>query len=146
MMPETRTVLAMLALLLSPLAVTVATAQAPPEAESRDQVSGRETFRTYCVVCHGTAGRGDGPLASSLRRKPADLGELASRNADVYPSEMVFKIIDGRHPVRGHGGPDMPVWGDVFMKARAGGDPEAVRQTITSLVTLIEGFQVRPNR
>jgi mono/diheme cytochrome c family protein len=145
MMPDTRTVLAMLALLLSPLAATVAIAQVPA-AESRDEISGRETFRTYCVVCHGTSGRGDGPLASSLSRKPSDLGELAGRNAGVFPSDMVFKIIDGRQPVRGHGGPDMPVWADVFMKTREGGGPEAVRQTITSLVSFIEGFQVRPIR
>jgi len=29
-------------------------------------------------------------------------------------------IIDGRHPVPGHGGPDMPVWGDAFKRAGIG--------------------------
>ena len=79
-----------------------------------------------------------------MRRKPADLTEIAKRNGGLFPSDMVFRTIDGRQPVRGHGGPDMPVWGDTFMKSREGGDDNNVRETIESLVTYLESMQTRP--
>jgi len=105
---------------------------------------GGETFRTYCATCHGTSARGDGPLASSMRRKPANLTEIAKRNGDVFPSELVFKIIDGRQPVRGHGGPDMPAWGDAFTRSREAGAEERVKAVIQSLVDYLESIQLRP--
>ena len=30
-------------------------------------------FRAYCAVCHATDGRGGGPAADSLEKRPADL-------------------------------------------------------------------------
>lgn len=39
----------------------------PPRATGR-------LFQNYCASCHGTAGRGDGPLAMRLSRPPRDLG------------------------------------------------------------------------
>jgi mono/diheme cytochrome c family protein len=33
---------------------------------------GRAVYEQNCVSCHGEAGRGDGPLAASLRPRPAD--------------------------------------------------------------------------
>lgn len=41
--------------------------QLPPRATGR-------LFQNYCAGCHGTAGRGDGPLAARLSRPPRDLG------------------------------------------------------------------------
>lgn len=41
--------------------------QPPPRATGR-------LFQNYCAGCHGTAGRGDGPLAARLSRSPRDLG------------------------------------------------------------------------
>ena len=134
------------AVLLSPLGVSRAEAQTTPEqapSELRQRVTGGAVFATYCTVCHGASGRGDGPLASSMRRKPANLTEIAKRNGGLFPSELVFRTIDGRQPVRGHGGPDMPVWGDAFMKSGAGADPQSVRETIDSLVRFIESLQAR---
>ncbi len=134
------------ATMLSFAAVVTAAAQepaAPPPAEMRQQVTGGEVYRTYCATCHGPAGRGDGPLASSMRRKPADLTEIAKRNGGEYPSEIVFRTIDGKTPVRGHGGPDMPVWGDAFARSRDGGDPATVKARIDSLVDYIRTLQVK---
>lgn len=116
----------------------------PAEAQTTQAVPGGELFRTYCATCHGTSARGDGPLASSMTRKPADLTEIAMRNGGLYPSELVFRTIDGKHPVRGHGGPDMPVWGDAFARSRDGGDAEKVRTMIQSLVDFLESIQARP--
>ena len=128
-------------LLLSPaLAATAAAQNAPVLKQS---VAGGELFRTYCAACHGTSARGDGPLAAAMTRKPADLTEIAKRNGGVYPSELVFRTIDGKNPVRGHGGPDMPVWGDAFARSTDGGDDEKVKRIITSLVDYLESIQLR---
>jgi mono/diheme cytochrome c family protein len=106
-------------------------------------VTGGEVFRTYCATCHGPSGRGDGPLASSMRRKPVDLTEIAKRNGGEYPSEIVYHTIDGKTPVRGHGGPDMPVWGDAFARSRDGGSEATVKERIDSLVEYIRTLQVK---
>ena len=110
------------AVMLAPGWVTAASAQ-----EYKQATTGGEIFRTYCASCHGTSARGDGPLASAMNRKPANLTEIAKRNGGEYPSEMVFKVIDGRQPIRGHGGPDMPVWGDVFQSREMQETPNASR-------------------
>lgn len=119
--------------------VTPAAAQ-----EYKQATVGAELFRTYCASCHGTTARGDGPLASSMTKKPANLTEIAQRNGGQYPSELVFRTIDGRQPVRGHGGPDMPVWGDAFSKSREAGDAERVKAVIQSLVDYLGSIQARP--
>jgi nucleotide-binding universal stress UspA family protein/mono/diheme cytochrome c family protein len=125
--------------LLLPGLVAPAAAQ-----EYKQTTTGGEIFRTYCASCHGTSARGDGALASAMNRKPANLTEIAKRNGGQFPSELVFRTIDGRQPVRGHGGPDMPVWGDVFTKSRDAGDAERVKAVIQSLVDYLDGIQLRP--
>jgi nucleotide-binding universal stress UspA family protein len=131
------------ALLFAPGLINSAAAQEPPQ-EYRQATVGREVFRTYCASCHGTNGQGDGPLASAMTRKPANLTEIAKRNGGQFPTEMVFRTIDGRQPVRGHGGPDMPVWGDVFTRTRDAGDAERVKLVIDSLVKFLDSIQLRP--
>lgn len=130
------------ALLLAPFAATPVSAQ-EPAVQMRQHVTGGEVFRTYCATCHGPSGRGDGPLAGAMRRKPADLTEIAKRNGGEYPSEMVYRTIDGKTPVGGHGGPDMPVWGDAFARSRDGGDEATVKRRIDSLVEFIRTLQVK---
>jgi mono/diheme cytochrome c family protein len=110
---------------------------------SAQQSNGHYLFRTYCAVCHGTNATGDGPLAASMRRKPANLTEIAKRNGGVFPSEVVFRVIDGRQPVRGHGGPDMPVWGDAFLRTTDGGGEASVKQKIDALVAYLESLQAK---
>jgi len=130
----------LMGLLLTPF---TAAAQPQTPAAMQQAVAGGELFRTYCAVCHGSGARGDGPLAPSMNRKPADLTEIAKRNGGVFPTELVFRTIDGKRPVRGHGGPDMPVWGDAFARSRDGGSEEKVKQMIDSLVNYLESIQAR---
>lgn len=125
------------------LAGLLVPASASAQETLKQSIPGGELYRTYCATCHGTAAKGDGPLASSMRRRPADLTEIAKRNGGEYPAELVFRTIDGRKPVRGHGGPDMPVWGDAFERARDGGDTERVKRMIQSLVDYLESIQAR---
>ena len=132
------------ALMIAALLLMPATAAAQEGGELKQTTTGGEVFKTYCATCHGTSARGDGPLAPSMRRKPSNLTEIAKRNGGAFPSELVFRTIDGRQPVRGHGGPDMPVWGDAFSKSREAGDADRVKAVIKSLVDYLESVQLRP--
>ena len=84
--------------------------------------SGRDTYLRYCASCHGSEGRGDGPLAASLTRLPADLTQLARNNGGQYDERAVMSVIDGRRQVVEHGTRDMPVWGEIF-EEEGKGDP-----------------------
>ncbi len=95
----------------------------------------------FCGACHGAGGKGDGPAAKSFRKRPPDLTQLAKRNDGTFPADRVFKIIDGRTPVSGHGGPDMPVWGDVFAQSRESQTPDDVKARIEALVKYLETIQ-----
>ena len=52
---------------------------ATPESIAR----GRKMFETYCVLCHGDAGRGDGPVSEKFL-KPPDLPSILGRRTDGY--------------------------------------------------------------
>ena len=78
-----------------------------------------------------------------MKKKPANLTEIAKRNGGQFPSEMVFRTIDGRQPIRGHGGPDMPVWGDAFKRAGSGYSEAAVKERIDALVDHLAALQER---
>ena len=111
------------------------------QAAAKHAASGAYLFKTYCASCHGTSARGDGPLAGSMRRRPPNLTEIARRNGGMYPTELVYRTIDGRQPIRGHGGPDMPVWGDAFLRSADSADEASVRARIQALVDFLETIQ-----
>lgn len=48
-----------------------------------------------CVSCHGSTGQGDGPVATSLSTKPADLTKIAARRDGVWPMLEIMSILDG---------------------------------------------------
>jgi mono/diheme cytochrome c family protein len=123
-----------------PWAIPVSAAQSP--RESRPVPAGSGLYSNYCAVCHGTDAKGTGPLAESLKRRPADLTMIARNNMGVYDRELVRRIIDGRNPVKGHGGGDMPVWGDAFERSVDAG-PQAVEARLESLVAYLATLQVR---
>ena len=103
--------------------------------------SGQGTFAVYCATCHGTSAKGDGPLSSSMSRRPADLTLIAQRNHGTFSADQVARIIDGRNPMKGHGGGEMPVWGDAFAKTV---DTTPVDEKIRRLVRYLESIQVKP--
>jgi mono/diheme cytochrome c family protein len=126
---------------LLPWAVPVS-AQAP--AGSKPMPAGSGLFSTYCAVCHGANAKGTGPLADSLKRRPADLTLLAGKNGGTFDKELVKRIIDGKNPVKGHGGGDMPVWGDAFERSADAG-PQAAQDRIEALADYIASIQTRQN-
>jgi cytochrome c oxidase cbb3-type subunit 3 len=70
----------------------------PPPAEiaaDRLLVEGREIYLSRCASCHGSAGRGDGPVAKSLTGpNPGNLTDASTWKHGDKP-EHVRKIIAG---------------------------------------------------
>jgi mono/diheme cytochrome c family protein len=81
-------------------------ADAPPLT----QASGAELFAKLCVSCHGSAGRGDGPVAPALKRPVPDLTRISARHGG-FPEERAYEMVDGRAMIPAHGTREMPVWG-----------------------------------
>jgi len=128
---------------ISVAASLIALLAVPAAAAEQDSfaVVGSALYKTYCAACHGVAGKGDGPLAEYLRFLPPDLTKFAAKNAGEYPADKVFRMIDGREPVKGHGGPDMPVWGDAFKNTREGYDEEKTKVKVKAIVVHIRTIQ-----
>jgi len=112
-------------------------------ATGEDKSPGASTCRTNGARCHGADGKGEGPLADDLRYHPRDLTRIAARNGGSFPTEKVARIVDGRSPLKGHGGPDMPVWGDAFKNADTGYDDKRVREKIREVVEYLRTLQAK---
>jgi len=72
---------------------------------------GQLHYQRYCSACHGEQGKGKGPVAEYLKVAPADLTQLSKQNGGHFPFWRVYRIVDGREAVRGHGTREMPIWG-----------------------------------
>jgi mono/diheme cytochrome c family protein len=97
------------------------------QAQEMEVIAGGELeYQNYCAVCHGVDGRGQGLMSKYLTVRPADLTQIAKKNAGTFPFWQVHRSIDGREEVRGHGTRDMPVWGNRF-RAQAGGNDSGSR-------------------
>lgn len=103
--------------------------------------SGPALYKGYCSSCHGASAKGNGPLAHALRFQPADLTLIAKRAQGKFERDKVHRMIDGRDPVKGHGGTDMPLWGDAFKRSGSGFSEQAVSRRIDILVEYLEGLQ-----
>ncbi|AOF84920.1 hypothetical protein BSY239_2588 [Hydrogenophaga sp. RAC07] len=126
------------------LLVLVASAQAQPRGGP-----GRWDYQNSCASCHGTSGRGDGPLVRHLVTPPSDLSRLAQRNGGVFPRDRLIGLIDGRSAtdIGPHGSREMPIWGSTYVEryTQAGGNPqlaeEAAHRRILDLVNHLERLQ-----
>lgn len=118
---------------------SAAQAPQPPRSILIDSLVGRDSFELYCASCHGSGGRGDGPVARELRTRPADLTALARRNDGAFPGEAVRGFIIGTgRAVPAHGTTEMPIWGSLF---RAFESDARVRERIANLASYIESIQ-----
>lgn len=82
--------------------------------EPTQAADGKGMFTQYCAVCHGTDAKGGGPAATALKKRPADLTQLARKNNGTFPEVHVMNYITGADVVAAHGTRDMPVWGALF--------------------------------
>jgi mono/diheme cytochrome c family protein len=97
--------------------------------------SGEAMFKAYCAACHGVTGKGDGPAFDLLKKRPADLTQLARKHDGSFPATEVMTFIS-------HGSHDMPVWGTLFRSLTP--DNEAVPTIRVRVLTeYIKTLQVR---
>ena len=116
--------------------------------QAQDAAFGGEIYKTYCAVCHGKAGAGDGMVGELFAQRPANLKHLSRGNGGVFPTERVTDAIYGRGKIAGHGPTKMPIWGGYFMaealESRAIDPAEAAMITkgrVLSVVAYLETLQ-----
>jgi hypothetical protein len=112
----------------------------PAEVKLIDSIQGKDLFNAYCASCHGSDAKGNGPMATSLKVRPADLTRISRRNHDVFPLMRIQKIISGEEqPSSGHGSREMPVWGPIFSQVTR--DVDLGRVRIDNLTRYLRDIQ-----
>jgi mono/diheme cytochrome c family protein len=121
---------------------SVGAAQRPDDraVPSENIESGRDTYAFHCAACHGRAGKGDGPVAPTLRAAPPDLTTIARRRGGRFPQAEVTALIVGRRPAA-HGSSDMPVWGPLFRELNPFDSKVDVR--LLRLVDHLQSIQIK---
>lgn len=125
-------------LAIGPAMAFAQSAKTSPEMRA----AGRVLYIEHCASCHGSAGRGDGPAADSMRRAPTDLTAFSRANGGVFPAEKTRRVIDGRG-VASHGSVEMPIWGTVFKATSSSGGGRSVQDRIDAIVAYLESIQER---
>lgn len=98
-----------------------------------------EMYMTYCAVCHGKEGKGDGPAAGALKKAPTDLTALSAKNGGQFPEIKVKRYIQGLDAVEAHGSRDMPIWGELFKSI--GRDQAVVELRVVGLTNRLKAMQ-----
>jgi mono/diheme cytochrome c family protein len=129
------------------LAVAQTATQTPPTVKhvpisNAPSNSGKEMYKSYCAVCHGIDGKGNGPAAPAMKAQPTDLTLLAQKNGGKYPAAHVASVIRGQAALPSHGSEDMPVWGRLFSSISQGHEGE-VQQRVANLVDYIGTLQAK---
>lgn len=102
-------------------------------------LKGPDLFRAHCAPCHGSDGKGNGPVAPALKDPLPDLTAIAQRNGGIYPEERISKIIGGDEVLIAHGSREMPIWGMIFHQVENDRDYGNVRlHNVTEYVKSIQ--------
>ncbi len=80
----------------------------PTPADDKSRARGKELFTAGCLPCHGPSGRGDGPAAASLERKPGNLSD--PKMWQQTDGAIFWKISEGNSP--------MPAFQEAFSDAQ----------------------------
>ena len=86
-------------------------------AKPTQAYEGRRLFVSYCQLCHGLDGKGDGPLAKRLKISPADLTTTIRARSDTVLKKIITGV--GRQTITGRDrhniiSDSMPEWKDIF--------------------------------
>ncbi len=106
---------ALVASILTMVGIPPLSAAPPPAYE------GRRLYVSYCQLCHGTGGKGNGALAKAMKIHPADLTTTVRSRSDTILEKIITG--DGRPTISGRDRHNMlneamPEWKDIFDKAQ----------------------------
>ena len=81
---------------------------------------GSRLYVSYCQLCHGTKGKGDGTLAKAMQIRPADLTTTVRSRSDTILKKIITG--QGRQTITGRDRHNllsdaMPEWRDVFSES-----------------------------
>lgn len=82
---------------------------------------GRRLYVSYCLLCHGPQGKGDGPLAKAMDISPANLSTTVRSRSDTILTKIITG--EGRQTITGRDRHNllneaMPEWKDVFSQTQ----------------------------
>lgn len=74
-----------------------------PGAAAADLANGKKVYLDKCARCHGNTGKGDGPKAETLEKKPADYTD--KKKMGEFTDAQLKKItVDGKQPMPAYQG------------------------------------------
>jgi hypothetical protein len=107
-------------------------------AQQMEVIAGGELeYQTSCAVCHGVDGRGQGIMSRHLTMQPSNLIHLAQRHGGKFPFWEVYRVVEGRGVVPGHGSREMPIWGDRFRADAGANGKSAQTQSAGRILSLV---------
>lgn len=83
-------------------------------ASAEDMTFGELEYMNSCAQCHGSEGKGGGPMAGYLTGSLPDLTQIQKNNGGVFPVTAVYNLIDGTDAMGPHGSREMPAWGNRY--------------------------------
>ena len=107
-----------------------------------DATNGKQMYTSYCAPCHGTDGRGHGPVSPALRAQPVDLTVLSRANHGKFPSGHIFSVLQFGSDMPAHGSAQMPVWGPILGKMNQQ-DTQERSLRVANLSAYLKSIQVK---
>lgn len=104
--------------------------------------NGKQMFVSYCASCHGVDGRGDGPVAASLKMPPVDLTLLSKSNNGRFPDAHIAAVLQYGAEIPSHGTADMPVWGPLLGSLDKT-NPDVKHLRISNLIAYLRSIQAK---
>lgn len=105
--------------------------------------SGKIMYDSYCAVCHGMDGRGNGPAAPALKQPATDLTLMAKQNGGKFPDAHIYAVLQFGTETSAHGSKDMPVWGPALRSLDRGSPTTEMvqHQRIVNLTNYLRTLQ-----
>jgi mono/diheme cytochrome c family protein len=104
---------------------------------------GGQMYSSYCAPCHGTDGKGHGPVATALKVPPSDLTVLSMNNQGKFPDSHIATILQFGADVPSHGSPEMPVWAPILGNMNRNSVAAEKQQRISNLTRYLKTIQVQ---
>ncbi len=106
--------------------------------------SGKQMYVSYCAPCHGVSGKGDGPVAGSLKQRTTDLTVHSKNNGGKFPAKRIVDVLQFGTANPAHGTAEMPIWGPMLAtmnSTSAQDDMKALR--ISNLSDYLKSLQAK---